>query len=1191
MPQHAKSLRRVHASVLAASVMLLSWAAAGRLALAQTTGMLAGTVYDQSGAAIPKAAVQLKNEASGDVRDTRSNAQGYFTIPAVQPGLYTVTISAKGFGSWQKSSISFAQGDNRTLSDVHLTVGSVSEAVVVSSGNESVVPTDTGEVSTTLNAQMVSELSVLGRDAGEFIKFMPGMGLNSGLNQGSSFTDEVVGTNTGPVGQYSANGTQPNGAMAYLFDGANLLDSNMGTQVANINQDMTAEVKVMSSAYGAEFPKGPVVFEAFSKSGGSAFHGEAYLYTRNSVLNANSAYLKAQGISRPDSSYYYMGGNIGGPVVLPHFDRLQKKLFFWFGYEYMKQSPPGTLHEYFVPTDSMRAGDFSAASLAQLPGNVPAGDKTVPCPPPPAGKTSSCNAHMVIPNGDISGMMDPNAVAILKLYPHANIDPATHGGNNYAFLDNPPQNRWESNLKLDYSLSDNTKFSGSYIRQDETDLHNFTVWYAPSSSLPFPSPIIAPTTSNVGTINITHVFSPSLTNEALGSYVRYANVNRPSNPSGVLRSTIGYTAGSLFNGNSPQIPNITSSKGAVGGFYAPSFNGPLGGGGFGKILRQWTFADNVTKVLGTHTLKAGFYFEHTANEQSSGGGNIFYQGLYTFDVSGSTGTGNPIADLLLGHATKYNQANGDSVDDSRANDYSFYGQDSWKLGRKLTINYGLRADHQGQWFSPIAGLEVFDPSSYDNGSSAAPNTGLKWHAIDSSIPLSGFVSHFYFSPRASIAYDVFGKGKTVIRGGWAQYRYPFGDVAHLANEGAMGIYQYQSPLGTTSFSGISQFTPSSLNQNGTTVTALQKGDGRMPRSEDYNVTLSQALPGRSIFEVSYIGNQSQNMLIAGNLANINLVRSGAAFGPDPVTGAPGYNRDPATGVVSNPTQKVNMNDYAPYRNYQTLTVLSHGSYSNYNALQMTWSKQTGPVTFMTNYTFGKALGLRDGETANGNGNGFMVDPFVWRNNYGVLAYDHTHIFNLAYVVNLPSPIHGHHLAGGVVNGWEISGTVQWQSGAPIQPNTNGNLNAQYPQGVSSQIYLGTNAPVLMPKLLCDPRSNLKPGQYFNTSCFTLPDPGTNGPAIWPYIKGPSYSKEDIALFKRFGMGETRNLQVRLSLFNFLNHALPQFNANGTKSDIQLNFVAPGSGAASTTNTNLSTTGSPLYEVGNRIAQLAVKYNF
>jgi hypothetical protein len=353
----------------------------------QLTGTLDGTVYDQSGAVIPKAKVIVKNEASGDTRSTTADGSGFFSITALQPATYTITVSADGFTSWQEPGITISQGDSRTVPNIKLKVGGNTTEVQVVSGADAIVPVDTAEVSTTLNSQMVQDISLGGRDAGELLKIMPGMALANPT--GNGFNGKVTGTNSGPVGSYSANGTQPNGAMAYMLDGANLIDpGNMGTQIANINQDMTSEVKVLNSTYGAEYAKGPVIFQAFSKSGGSNFHGEGYLYARNSTFNSVESYSKSQIASNiqgkigngetptqaksealrqalPDEHYYYVGGNVGGPITLPFigFNKDRRKLFFWGGYEYMNQHPAGSPVNYNVPTTAQLAGDFSNTGL------------------------------------------------------------------------------------------------------------------------------------------------------------------------------------------------------------------------------------------------------------------------------------------------------------------------------------------------------------------------------------------------------------------------------------------------------------------------------------------------------------------------------------------------------------------------------------------------------------------------------------------------------------------------------------------------------------------------------------------------------------------------------------------------------------------------------------------------------------
>jgi hypothetical protein len=366
------------------------------------------------------------------------------------------------------------------------------------------------------------------------------------------------------------------------------------------------------------------------------------------------------------------------------------------------------------------------------------------------------------------------------------------------------------------------------------------------------------------------------------------------------------------------------------------------------------------------------------------------------------------------------------------------------------------------------------------------------------------------------------------------------------------------------------------------------GDKRTPYTWTYNVTIDQRLPGRSVLEFQYSGNRSYDMLNQsnnGNLSNVDVVPLGGFFQPDPLTGAPG-----ATVGQALP-QNFATNDYYPLHFYTGMTLVSHGSYSNYNGFIASWQKQTGRVTFTANYTFSKVLGVRDGETVNGSGDGFDVWPYDFKHNYGVLSWDHTHIFNAAYVINLPSPIKGNALAGGVVNGWVLSGITQMQSGAPIQPLTGGNLNMSTPSFMSNSTWLGTNAATLTPLLTCDPRKGGPSGSYFNPSCFVPPPPGMEGDIVWPYIKGPAFFNSDLAIYKRFAFKEHQRVELRFSAFNFLNHPLPQFGMAGN-SDIQLNFTTS-SGALTTTNQNALTTGKVLFDSNGvrRVVEFAAKYNF
>jgi hypothetical protein len=1224
----------------------------GNCALAQQlTGTLSGTVLDQAEAAIPGATVVVRNQDSGDTRTAVTNGAGFFSITALQPATYTVTITAKGFTTWQEPGIVMNQGDDRTVPKIALKVGTTSAQVEVVSENYASVPLDTAEVSTTLSQTMINDFPLSGRDAGELLKIMPGMGISNGASQGSAYSTKVVNTNSGPAGNYSANGTQPNGTMAYMLDGANLIDpGNAGTQIANINPDMVSQIKVLMSSYGAEYAKGPVIFSAFSKSGGQSFHGEGYLYTRNSALNSVDSFTKSQGGTNANESYYYLGGNIGGPVILPHlgFNKNRNKLFFWGGYEYMKQQPAGTPLNFNVPTPAQLSGDFSNAG-------VPAGALAawpqaygVPYELPPGATSTS------LPAQDI----DPNIKGFLGFYPKPNITPsAGNGWNNYTYTEQTPTNRWEATGKVDYALSENTKITASYTKQDENDQHPITIWWAYPWTLPYPSDAVAPTTSQVILGNVTHVFNPTTTNEFVVTYAKYVNQSTLTNPKAVDRSTIGFNTTGLFGHTTRQMPNVVSSwSAALPNIDQYSFDS----GPFGGTKQTPAIADNFTKVAGPHSIKVGFYWDASKGEQGNTNPD---NGQYQIGYAQNS-TGNWVMDLLNGRVYNYEQQSSLPISNLQWHLWSIYAQDSFKATPRLTLNVGLRLDHVGQWYGSPVGQQVWSPSTYDNSANAAPNTGLTWHALDKSVPLSGFPSKlFQVDPRLGLAYDLFGTGKTVFRGGIAYFRYQSSanSALNLFN-GPLGSYTYTTysalpgydpsattPTGYASVSGIPA-PPATGNQNGSSVYAIQRGDDKVPTTVDWNATISQALPWRSVLEVSYVANRSYNLYEDGNQSNynnLNNVPYGGFFKPDPVTGlyvspappgCPSNSSDPSLYCVADPAHyspSFTVQDFYKYRNSQAIYLQTHGGYSRYNSLQLSFQKQSGPVYFVTNYTFGKVLGTRDTSQDNGNSPGPMRDPFDLRSSYGPVAFDHTQILNLSGSWNLPKPLHGqgalNHIAAGAVNGWQLSTWTAFQSGAPLQDNIP-TLNALYPSGltvptvahpnlpdnsiklpngliadaVSVSTWLGTTAPAnLFPALTCDPRKGLKSGYYFNPSCFTTPAQGTNG-GYWPYIHLPAYWTSDLGLYKNFKIAESQSVQFRVSASNWLNHALPQFGLANSQ-DEQLNFLSQtnatctgcvgASGAPlqinaiSATNTNENTTGKPAFKTGSRSLLFSAKYYF
>jgi len=277
-------------------------------------------------------------------------------------------------------------------------------------------------------------------------------------------------------------------------------------------------------------------------------------------------------------------------------------------------------------------------------------------------------------------------------------------------------------------------------------------------------------------------------------------------------------------------------------------------------------------------------------------------------------------------------------------------------------------------------------------------------------------------------------------------------------------------------------------------------------------------------------------------------------------------------------------NFRPLKGFSDLYLATNNGYANYNAMQLTWLRTKGRYTINMNYTYGKAMGIV----------GFF-DQFNLDKNYGVLPNNRTHIFNIAYSVELGNPLK-QKLAGGFVNGWQLSGIVQAQSGANLSGLSanstssnnyfNMNLNGYKIPGttynVSNVSLLGTNDIKLNPILTCDPRSGLGPNQYINANCFSFPTSvGQNGPTILPPIYGPAFFNMDLGLFKNFQIKESKKLQLRLNGYNFLNHPLWSFNGN----NLNLGFDS------NTGKVNTPLFGTVTDKQGHRVVQVAIKFFF
>jgi hypothetical protein len=1186
---------------------------ATRLSAQSIFATLTGIVSDPSGAVVPNATVKLINEQSASTRDTVTNAEGYYSFASVAIGdfTYKLVVEAKGFATYEATSLQILGGEKRNL-NVELKVGAASQTIEVSGQVQLVSTLDSGEKSETLTNKDLTNYIEVGSNAAEYIKIMPGFALQNGTTNKANYTGEVIGINAnGDAGSqsplnnaYSYNGL-PSNSLDITADGAHVSDPgcNCDTPV-NPNADMLSEFKVLASNFSAENQKGPILISSVTKAGGSQFHGSAFFSARNAAMNANDALNNAEGAPKPGNKYYYPGGTIGGPVLIPGtgFNKNRDKLFFFAGFEYFYQVLDTGLLRATVPTSGILAGDFSQASLDQL------GDanlKYITASGSPVGQLNAA-ALALYPGGQIpTTAMDQNMLNLMKLYPAVNANPTNTGGYNYVQSEIFNQNNTQWAGRVDYNISDSTKLFVRYNYQRETQQFPVGLWWRNGSQVPYPTPILGKNRSDSLSTSLTHVFSPSMTNEFVFAYTRILFPNVFADPSKVDRTKVGFNISGLAGLSTGAAKNISQipSFGSSGGETAYVFNpGGFEDGGVsqGLYADKWmpSISDTFAKVIATHTVKAGFFWEWIRNAQPANNdtnGQIQFWSpsdpVYT--------TGSSYADEVLGIASEYDQTSFNRVNDESYNTFEGFIQDDWKVTKRLTINYGIRMTHFQPWRDRLGfGFSIFDQAAYQSayaknpGCTGAPTyCGFEWHSEDSSVPLGGFPTRaLFYQPRFGAAYDLFGTGKTVLRGGWGRYYFHAGQFTSGldTSAGVLGVtFNGHVPLTSTTyqpilvdpspnFPGAAGLSTVSYSAVAPSPSAVDSTDDKQPYTDSYSFTVSQRTPLSGLMELSYVGNRTRDIPSAGNggtlgfsTLNINLVPKGAMLsskngGVDPNT--------------------LNTALFRPLLGYGDLDITTANGWSNYNAFQATWVRSKGRYSINMNYTYGKAMGIV----------GFY-DQFNLADNYGVLPNNRTHLFNAAYSIQLPNP--KGKLANGIAGGWQLSGITQLESG----PNLTGeqgqnfgmNLNgaiipgsksATIPNGIAitNVSLLGTPDLQLNPLLTCNPRSGLTAHEYINSNCFAAPTQiGQNGGTILPPIYGPGFFDTDLAVFKNFKIREGTTVQLRFDGYNFLNHPLWSFNGG----NLGLSFDP------STLKQNDPVFGETTFKQGHRIIEMAVKFIF
>jgi hypothetical protein len=1073
-------------------------------ASAQATATLNGVVRDSSGAVIPQATVTLHNTDTGTERESLSNDSGLYVFVSVPPGEYVLKVTKDGFTTATQAGLHVLV-NQASAQDFTLRVGSTQQSVTVEA---SAVNLETGSATlgTVIESKQVKDLPLNGRNFTQLLSLTPGVSpVSVAQNSG--------GAQAAPLGSFvfPAVSGQSNRSNYFMLDGIDDTDQVFTTYAVAPILDDIQEFKVQSHSDEAQF--GGVlggIVNVVSKSGTNSFHGTAWEFFRNTVLDAKNP-LKGVASKLEQNQF---GANFGGPVILPFYNG-RNKTFFFGSYEGFRRAQPSTGAFYNVPTPAQLSGDFSALLQGPNPIQLYNPFTTRPDPANPGSFIRD-----PFPNNDISSVLNPGAVTLAKaVFPAP--QPVINGFNGYDLRSNlTPQNQYSFRVDENFNPSNSVFFR--YTSSDQTRVGTGGIVGETATGETFGKQYV---------LSYYHQFNPSTILDAQFGHVDLTNNVGNSydnlNPSTVVNDAglaPGFACG--FTGTAGcSIPGLQIPA------YATSGATNLGGT---KLTDIYQWRANFTKVLRKHSFTTGFDFERNSFFVHGGGPAEVFGAEQTANPEAPTGTGDAMAAFLIGTAASASRR--DTVAPvTGQRSYGFYFMDKWKLTDKLILNVGLRYDLM-LW--PGYGSGPSDPTSqvgnidFNNGTyviqTKSPDCASVGQApcVPGGLPqphvvVSGnnrLYSNTYdnIQPRIGIAYSL--NDKTVVRasfgmfndlwagvmqtvqgigGDWPSIAQILSPALNTSNQVATA--NWQDPLAGLGSAGLPAPTP--FGQ----VEWYRDPKAKDPYSEQWNFGVQRQLGPNTVMTANYVGSQSHRLTVGG-LYNVALT-------PGPGTPAEVTARQPY-----------------PYIS-PTFYDRSIGN-SSYNSFQFSANhRSSSGLTYLVSYTWSKSIDV-------GCSGFFGIESCSVQNPYdisgdrSVSGFDLTHVLTASATAPLPFG-KGKRFANSsgfvnyIIGNWQLNGILTLTSGVPY--------NVYISSDIPNVGNFDPGSGNVRANVVGDPNlPNPSTTEWFNTAAFAPPAPFTFGDSGRNSLRANWFRNLDLSLLKDFPFSERRSLQFRAEAFNVTN---------------------------------------------------------